>query len=196
MGLSDCSPMDSSIVCLVSEESKSSLNLKATELSLGLPRSQLLEINQDLCLLNTAQLDDKPLFPLHPSSDGHCTALHKTVVSGNKRGFSDAMDEFSEGEFPSNSKVSVMPSSRPSSNLGLISGYVLENLGSQPTKAKEITNRNVVQDRPRATKNTMSAPKATSNSNSEAPVSKYACLAFCYKFVLKVLADLSLEVFS
>ncbi|XP_039071473.1 auxin-responsive protein IAA9-like [Hibiscus syriacus] len=173
MGLSDCSPMDSSIVSLASEESKSSLNLKATELSLGLPGSQLLEINQDLCLLSTAQLDEKPLFPLHSSSDDHCTALKKTVVvSGNKRGFSDAMDEFSEGKFLSNSKVSVMPSSRPSSNLGLKSGYVLENLGYQPTKTNEITNQNVAQDRPYAAKNTVPDPNVTSNNNSEAPASK------------------------
>ncbi|KAE8683315.1 Auxin-responsive protein IAA8 [Hibiscus syriacus] len=172
MGLSDCTPMDISIVSLASEQSKSSLNLKATELSLGLPGSQMLEINQDLCLLSTAQLDEKPLFPLHPSSDGHCTALHKTIVSGNKRRFSDAMDEFPEGDFLSNSKVSVMPSSRPSSKLGLKSGYVLENLGPQSTKAKEITNRNVVHDRPHAAKNIMPDPNVTSNNNSEAPVSK------------------------
>ncbi|KAL4271791.1 hypothetical protein GQ457_13G020810 [Hibiscus cannabinus] len=172
MGLSDCSAMDNSIVSLASEENKSSLNLKATELSLGLPGSQLPEINPDLCLLSTAQLDEKPLFPLHPSGDGHCIALQKTVVSGNKRGFSDAMDGFSEGKFLSNSKASVMPSSRPSSNLGLKSGYVLGNLGSQPTNAKETTNRNVVQDRPHAANNTMPDSNVTSNNNSEAPVSK------------------------
>ncbi|KAE8724996.1 Auxin-responsive protein IAA9 [Hibiscus syriacus] len=173
MGLSDCSPMDSSIVSLASEESKSSLNLKATELSLRLPGSQLPERNPELCLLSTAQLNEKPLFPLHPSSDGHCTALQKTVVSGNKRRFSDAMDGFSEGKFLSNSKVSVMPSSRrPSSNLGLKSGYVLENLGSQSTKAKEITNLNVVQDRPCHANNTMPDPNATTNDNSGAPAIK------------------------
>ncbi|KAE8716302.1 Auxin-responsive protein IAA9 [Hibiscus syriacus] len=144
MGLSDCSPMDSSTVSLASEESKSSLNLKATDLSLGLPVSRFPERNPELFLLSTTQRDEKLLFPLHPSSDGNCTASQKNVVSGNKRGFSDAMDEFSEGKFLSNSKVTVMPSSRPSSNLGLKSGYVLENLGSQSTKAKEVTNRNVV----------------------------------------------------
>ncbi|KAL4312773.1 hypothetical protein GQ457_01G027250 [Hibiscus cannabinus] len=172
MGLSDCSPMDSTIVSLASEENKSSLNLKATELSLGLPGSQLPERNPELCLLSTAQLDEKPLFPLHPSSDGHCTASQKTVVSGNKRVFSDAMDGFSEAVFLSNSKVSVMPSSRPSSNLGLKSGYVLENLGSQSTKAKEITNRNVVQDRTHAANDTKHDPNVTANNNSEAPASK------------------------
>ncbi|KAE8685752.1 Auxin-responsive protein IAA9 [Hibiscus syriacus] len=104
MGLSDCSPMDSSIVSLASEESKSSLNLKATELSLGLPGSRFPERNPELFLLSTTQLNEKPLFPLHPSSDGHCTASQKTIVSGNKRGFSDAMDVFSEGKFLSNSK--------------------------------------------------------------------------------------------
>ena len=96
MGLSDCSSVDSSVASPVSEEKKSSLNLKATELRLGLPGSQSPERNPELCLLSSAQLDEKPLFPLHPSSDGHCSASQKSVVSGNKRGFSDAMDGFSE----------------------------------------------------------------------------------------------------
>ena len=96
MGFSDCSSVDSSVVSPASEESKASLNLKATDLRLGLPGSQSPERNQELCLLIAAQLDEKPLFPLHPSSDGHFSASQKTVVSGNKRGFSDAMDGFLE----------------------------------------------------------------------------------------------------
>lgn len=96
MGLSDCSSMNSSVVSSVSgESSKSNLNLKATELSLGLPGSQSLERDSELCLLGSAQLDEKPLFPLHPTNDSHYPS-QKNVVSGNKRGFSDAMDGFSE----------------------------------------------------------------------------------------------------
>ncbi|KAH9690166.1 auxin-responsive protein IAA9 [Citrus sinensis] len=84
--------MDSSVVSSVSgESSKSSLNLKATELRLGLPGSQSPERGSELCLLGPAQLDEKPLFPLHPTSDSHYPS-QKNVVSGNKRGFSDAMD--------------------------------------------------------------------------------------------------------
>lgn len=96
MGLSDSSSMDSSVVSSVSgESSKSSLNLKATELRLGLPGSQSPERGSELCLLGPAQLDEKPLFPLHPTNDSHYPS-QKNVVSGNKRGFSDAMDGFLE----------------------------------------------------------------------------------------------------
>lgn len=96
MGLSDCSSVDSSAVSAASDERKTSLNLKATELRLGLPGSQSPERNHELSLLSSALLDEKPFFPLHPSNDGHYTSTQKNVVSGNKRVFSDAMDEFSE----------------------------------------------------------------------------------------------------
>lgn len=97
MGLSDCLSVDSSVVSSVSEETKSSsLNLKATELRLGLPGSQSPERDPELCLLSSAQLDEKPLFPLHPLNDGHCSSTQKCVPSGIKRGFSDAMNGFSE----------------------------------------------------------------------------------------------------
>lgn len=95
MGLSDCSSVDSSAVSAASDERKTSLNLKATELRLGLPGSQSPERNHELSLLSSALLDEKPFFPLHPSNDGHYST-QKNVVSGNKRVFSDAMDEFSE----------------------------------------------------------------------------------------------------
>ncbi|XP_047342069.1 auxin-responsive protein IAA8-like [Impatiens glandulifera] len=76
MGLSDCSSMDSS-----ANSEKGKLNIKATELRLGLPGSQSPE----------RELDEKPLFPLHPSKD---LLSQKTVISGCKRGFSDTMDKF------------------------------------------------------------------------------------------------------
>ncbi|KAJ6335400.1 hypothetical protein OIU77_025381 [Salix suchowensis] len=104
MGLSDCSSVDSSAVSAASDERKTSLNLKATELRLGLPGSQSPERNPELSLLSSAQFDEKPFFPLHPSNDGHYST-QKNVVSGNKRGFSDAMDEFSESKFMSNSEA-------------------------------------------------------------------------------------------
>lgn len=90
MGLSDCSSVDSSKGSDV-DGSKSRLNLMATELRLGLPGSQSPERDSELRLIST-QLDEKPLFPLHPVKD----SLQKTIVSGNKRGFSDTMDDFSE----------------------------------------------------------------------------------------------------
>lgn len=94
MGLSGCSSVDSSVPSL-SDESKSNLNLKATELRLGLPGSQSPERDSGHCLRSSTQFDEKPLFPLRPSTDDHHSSA-KTAVLGNKRGFSDAMNGFPE----------------------------------------------------------------------------------------------------
>lgn len=95
MGLSGFSSEDITVISNVSDKNKRSLNLKATELRLGLPGSQSPE--RDPQRLNSTQLDEKPFFPLHPSSDGHYSSSQKAVVSsGNKRVFADAMDGFSE----------------------------------------------------------------------------------------------------
>ncbi|GKV33519.1 hypothetical protein SLEP1_g42024 [Rubroshorea leprosula] len=171
MGLSDCSSVDSSVPSPTPDDRKASLNLKATELRLGLPGSQSPGRNKELCLISSAQLDEKPLFPLHPSSDGHCSSSQKTVVSGNKRGFSDAMDGFSEGKFLSNSEVNAMLSPRPTSNLGLKPGSGLENLGAQPTEAKEMATQKVL-DRPHATNETRPNHNGSTNNNSGAPATK------------------------
>ncbi|KAK1433184.1 hypothetical protein QVD17_10090 [Tagetes erecta] len=85
LGLSDCSSVDSSAVSGISEVQRNNLNLKATELRLGLPGSQSPE--------RAADVDEKPLFPLVPSKDGICSGSQKVFVSGNKRGFSDTIDE-------------------------------------------------------------------------------------------------------
>nr|XP_011464769.1 PREDICTED: auxin-responsive protein IAA8-like isoform X2 [Fragaria vesca subsp. vesca] len=141
MGLSDCSSVDSSKGSDV-DGSKSRLNLMATELRLGLPGSQSPERNSELRLIST-QPDEKPLFPLHPVKD----SLQKTIVSGNKRGFSDAMDEFSEGKY-ANTDVNLLMSPRPSPNLGLKSGSVPENHGTQEPKMKEIVSQKIIQECP------------------------------------------------
>ncbi|XVE83012.1 hypothetical protein DITRI_Ditri16bG0052200 [Diplodiscus trichospermus] len=96
LGLSDCSSVDSSGVSSLQEDNKNNLNLKATELRLGLPGSLSPERETELCLLNSGKLDEKALFPLLPSKDGICSSSQKSVVTGNKRGFSDTMDGFSE----------------------------------------------------------------------------------------------------
>ncbi|KAI3462627.1 hypothetical protein Pfo_019290 [Paulownia fortunei] len=98
LGLSDCSSVDSSAVSGVPKETKSNLNLKATELTLGLPGSQSPERELDFTLLSSAKLDEKQLFPLIPSKDGISSLTQKTVVSGNKRGFADTVDGFSESK--------------------------------------------------------------------------------------------------
>ncbi|KAI3500248.1 hypothetical protein L1887_36066 [Cichorium endivia] len=84
LGLSDCSSVDSSTVSTISEVKRNNLNLKATELRLGLPGSQSPEREPQE---NSENLDEKPLFPLLPSSSSQ-----KLIVSGNKRGFSDTIE--------------------------------------------------------------------------------------------------------
>ncbi|XP_065881456.1 auxin-responsive protein IAA9-like isoform X2 [Euphorbia lathyris] len=170
MGLSDSSSVDSSIVPSVSEGSKAHLNLKATELRLGLPGSQSPERNSELCLLNSTQIDEKPLFPLHPSNDGHYSSAQKNIISGNKRGFSDAMNGFSEGKFLSNSEVNVILSPRPSPNMGLKPGSVIENFGAQAAKAKDTAGAKVAQERPLG-KNDAGTNHIAAN-NSSAPATK------------------------
>ncbi|KAK4490694.1 hypothetical protein RD792_001390 [Penstemon davidsonii] len=98
LGLSDCSSVDSSAVSDVPEENKKNLNLKATELRLGLPGSQSPERDSTFALLCSGKIDEKRLFPLVPSKDGICSLSQKTVVSGNKRGFADTVEGFSESK--------------------------------------------------------------------------------------------------
>ncbi|XP_019423994.1 PREDICTED: auxin-responsive protein IAA9-like [Lupinus angustifolius] len=151
MGLSDCSSVDSSspTVPSFSDEKKGILNLKATELRLGLPGSQSPERITDLYSLSSAKLDEKPLFPLLPMKDEICLSSQKTVVSGNKRGFADTMDGFPQGKFTGNTGMGVMLSPRPS--------------GAQPRTVQEIPNK-VLQERPCAAND--------SSISSMAPASK------------------------
>lgn len=186
LGLSDCSSVDSSAVSSLLEEKKNNLNLRATELRLGLPGSQSPEREPELCLLKSGKLDEKPLFPLLPSKEGICSSSQKNVVSGNKRGFSDTMDGFSEvkssmyaegnwmfqtasdsespqsvgqGKFSGNSGMNVALSPRPS--------------GAQPAIKKELPTKVLQQERPRGTNGTCHNPKtASNNNNSSAPAPK------------------------
>lgn len=161
MALSDSSSGDDgSGVSTVIDENK--ISLKATELRLGLPGIQSPERDPIPSLL-----DEKPLFPLHPTGDGHCSSL-KNIVLGNKRGFSDAM----EGKFLANSNVNGILSPRPSGNLGLKTGSVLENLGGQPNKVKELATQKLQQEKPLAVNETIPNHNNAGNNNSGAPASK------------------------
>ncbi|KAM6564040.1 hypothetical protein CsatB_024038 [Cannabis sativa] len=182
LGLSDCSSVDSSAVSNLSEENRSNLNFKATELRLGLPGSQSPERETDLCLLGSGKLDEKQLFPLLPLKDGICSSSQKNVVLGNKRGFSDAMDGFSEvktsaygdgnwryasgsdnesphsvgqGKFPGNSGMNVMLPSRAAA--------------AQPATVKEVPAKGM-QERSRATNG--ANHNHVSSANNNAPAAK------------------------
>ncbi|KAL3006231.1 hypothetical protein AAZX31_08G265200 [Glycine max] len=152
LGLSDCSSVDSSIVPSLSDEKKENLNLKATELRLGLPGSQSPERDPDLFSLSSTKLDEKPLFSLLPTKDGICSLSQKTVVSGNKRGFADTIDP----EFPGNAGINMMLSPKPS--------------GVKPTTVKEIPSK-VLQEHPSAANGTGHNHTGASISSS-APAAK------------------------
>ncbi|OVA10250.1 AUX/IAA protein [Macleaya cordata] len=153
MGLSDCSSDDSSVISSLSEEKKSNLNLKATELRLGLPGSQSPERDPELCLLSSGRLDEKQLFPLLPSKDGIFSSSQKTAVLGNKRGFSDAMNE-------------------PSTNTGVQSVSVKESTGSQPGLLKEILPLKGLKDGPHAVNESSHNLMGPSNNTSNRPGAK------------------------
>ncbi|XP_057490234.1 auxin-responsive protein IAA9-like [Actinidia eriantha] len=172
MGLSDCSSVDSSTISTTSEDNSGSFNLKATELRLGIPGSQSPERDPELCLLSSSKLDEKPLFPLHPSKDNTCSLSQKTVVSGNKRGFSDAMDVFSERKNAGNSEVNAMLSPRTTPNLAVKSGTAKDNPVTQPAKMKEAVPQHVSQERPRVANESGSNCTNALNNSSNAPATK------------------------
>lgn len=175
LGLSDCSSVDSSAVSSLSEENKNNLNFKATELRLGLPGSQSPEREPELCLLSSAKLDEKPLFPLLPSKDGICSSSQKNVVLGNKRGFSDTMDGFSEvktsvyteGNWRFHTAGSESESPQ-SVGQGKFPGNARPS-GAQPVIMKEVPTK-VLQERSRATN--VASPNRVSASNNSAPAAK------------------------
>ncbi|BAT99393.1 hypothetical protein LR48_Vigan07g129900 [Vigna angularis] len=158
LGLSDCSSVDScaSTVPGLGDEKKENMNLKATELRLGLPGSQSPERDPDLFSLSSAKLDEKPLFPLVPTKDGICLSSQKTVVSGNKRGFADTMDGFSQGKFTGNKGMNAMLSPRPSC--------------AQPSAMKEIPSK--LQERPCSANNGTGHNHTGASISGSAPASK------------------------
>lgn len=181
LGLSDCSSVDSSAASSLPVDNKNKLNLKATELRLGLPGSESPEREPDLSLLSSGKLDEKPLFPLLPSKDGICPGSQKNVVSGNKRGFSDTMDRFSEVKSSvyteKNWMFSVGPDSESPQSVGQgkfpgNSGMnpMVRPTGAQQAIMKEMTPNALEQSRPAAngTHNKASA----SNNNMSAPAAK------------------------
>ncbi|RWR74065.1 auxin-responsive protein IAA9 isoform X1 [Cinnamomum micranthum f. kanehirae] len=201
MSLSDCSSVESNVVvtCL-SEEKNTSLNLKATELRLGPPGSQSPVRDPELSLLSSKKLDEKPLFPLHPSKDGSFSTVPKNVSSGNKRGFSDAMDGFSEtkssafaetnwmfptavsdlevsqslaqAKFPGNQGVNSVLSSRALPNSGAKTVPLKEQSGSSSQILKETVPSKLPQDKPRNPNDGNHNQMGSANNNGNAPAAK------------------------
>ncbi|KAI4389829.1 hypothetical protein MLD38_002011 [Melastoma candidum] len=134
MGLFDCPSMKGSTAPAAFGNCNSSLNLRATELRLGLPGSLSPERVVDLSTPNTGEPDEKLLFPLHPLNNIH---------SGYKRGFADAMkaNEVSElkGKFMANSDVNAMLSPKPGANIGQKAKPGLEGLGPMLGRGKEVS---------------------------------------------------------
>ncbi|XP_043709937.1 auxin-responsive protein IAA9-like [Telopea speciosissima] len=201
MGFSDCSSVDSSAISNMSEEKNSSLNLKATELRLGLPGSPSPSRDPELSLPSSRKQDEKPLFPLLTSNDGIHSSSQKTAVLGNKRWFSEAMDGFSEvksaaftegknwmfpvacsesetaqsalqGKFSINSGVNVMLSPKACLNSGVKSVSVKEHPGAQPAMLKEAAPAKVLQEKPRAANDNNHTRSGAANNNSSPPAAK------------------------
>ncbi|GAA0160671.1 hypothetical protein LIER_17171 [Lithospermum erythrorhizon] len=177
LGLSDISSVGSSGVSAVFEESKSNLNLKATELRLGLPGSQSPERDLDISLSSEIKLDEKPFFPLVSLKDGIST-YQKPIVSGNKRGFSDTVDEYSglkSSLYKGNCRFPVMGSD-PETPKSLAQGngtgdasikalLPIRSPGTQSSFTKDLTNK-VAHELPNTTSETELAKINCCSTNS------------------------------
>lgn len=75
-----------------------------------------------------------------------------------------------QGKFLTNSEVNVILSPRPSPNLGLKPGSVLENFGAQATKVKDTGVQKSAQERPLGKDNT--GTNNSSANNNSAPATK------------------------
>ncbi|KAI7750206.1 hypothetical protein M8C21_026303 [Ambrosia artemisiifolia] len=130
MGLSDCSSVGSSALSPSSEDVNLSLNLKATELRLGLPGSRSPERDHELCLLMSPRRDEKPLFPLFSP---------KSVGSGSKRGFADTVDSFIEGTLRSNPEpLSIQESSCVANKANQNQTNAASNINTAPTTKTQV----------------------------------------------------------
>ncbi|GAB2232029.1 hypothetical protein Drorol1_Dr00011050 [Drosera rotundifolia] len=173
--LSECSSVDSSTVTSFKEDKKGHLNLKATELRLGLPGSQSPGRDPQLCLLSPRKLDERSLFPVFPSKDVSALPCPKAGVSGNKRGFSDTTKDVEktydgQGKFPVNGAINVMLSSRPSLNSGVKTYSVNEQSGANYGLKENMGHK--VLEKARATGEMGSYQMDASNSNYCAPAAK------------------------
>ncbi|XXG59489.1 hypothetical protein AAC387_Pa04g1565 [Persea americana] len=196
MGLSDCSSAESYVISNLSKEKDTNLNLKATELRLGLPGSQSPDRDCEISV-SSSELAEKPFFPLLPVKDGFFSTLPKTVVSSNKRVFSDAMDGFSKlkssaygvgnwtfpttgseketakvhGKISANLEVNAILSTRSLPNSVAKPISIKEQPVALSTLLKEMMSSKVLQDGPHTLNNTNHDQMPT-NNNGNAPAAK------------------------
>ena len=77
-----------------------------------------------------------------------------------------------QGKYLINSDVNTILSPRPSTNLGLKTSTMLENLCSQQAKAKEAAPTKLVLERPIAVNETGPNLNGSANNSSSAPATK------------------------
>ncbi|KAF3665887.1 putative E3 ubiquitin-protein ligase HERC1-like [Capsicum annuum] len=179
MGLSDCSSVDSCNISTSTEDNNGvGLNLKATEHRPGLPRSQSPKRVIESCPLGSTKIDEKLLFPLHPAKDTAFSVSQKIVLTGNKRGFLDAMDGFLEVNNHVNTRdadflLKVVTEVTKSilqgkflSNSGVKACDTKETSRVQPPKLKNANTQDTVLEKPSAVN------KASNCEGSRAPATK------------------------
>ncbi|KAJ8617926.1 hypothetical protein MRB53_014112 [Persea americana] len=197
MGLSDCSSAESYVISNLSKEKDTNLNLKATELRLGLPGSQSPDRDCEISV-SSSELAEKPFFPLLPVKDGFFSTLPKTVVFSNKRVFSDAMDGFSklkssaygdgnwtfpttgseketakvQGKISANLEVNAILSTRSLPNSVAKPISIKEQPVASSTLLKEMMSSKVLQDGPHTLNNTNHDQMPT-NNDGNAPAAKW-----------------------
>lgn len=66
----------------------------------------------------------------------------------------------------------MVRSPRPSPSLGLKTGSVLDNTGTQPAKVVEVTLPKMAQEKPRAANETKPIQNGSESNNSSAPAPK------------------------
>ncbi|KAK9110938.1 hypothetical protein Scep_018457 [Stephania cephalantha] len=181
MGLSDCSSVDSCTASGFSDENKCSLNLKATELRLGLPGSQSPDRDEDNCVLSSGKHDEKPLFSLLPSKDGIFSSPQKTVASGNKRGFSDAMDRssevkskiFHEGKWAYPSDLPEPDTPQSAAHVKFPANAVVKSISSKEHSGPQLPlPTEAFQDRARGVNQISAGQMTLANNNNTPPAAK------------------------
>ncbi|XP_031481421.1 auxin-responsive protein IAA9-like isoform X2 [Nymphaea colorata] len=183
MRLSDSSSGDSSVATTGVDEKGDGLNLKATELTLGLPGSRSPVRSLDLSLLSNAKYREKSVLFLDPAEEGIPEAKQ---LSRNNR--LTLQTRLSDGRFMGNSELELMSvdvkagsdtwhadgrghsgavilSPRPSHNLLAKNISVKNHHGTPPCLVKENLALKICQDRPHVSKEF--------NANSTSPADDY-----------------------